>query len=258
MSRVHNAEEFGPADSEAGVPGDIRDPDAMSDEIRAARQGDEAAFRALFRAVQPGLLRYLTVLVGEDAEDVASGTWLQTARDLGSFSGDFDGFRGWVATTGRNRALDLMRRRGRRPLAGLPVGHLLDRPGAEDTGGAAPAVSGTAEALALISRLPRDQAEAVLLRVVMDLDAEGAARVLGKRPGAVRTAAHRGLRKLAELIEQQEANPPGSGGGADGAGGAAGAEGAGGAAGAVRPKPRWKSFTAGVTPTAPSTLKSTR
>ncbi|MCL2730740.1 MAG: RNA polymerase sigma factor, partial [Actinomycetia bacterium] len=32
--------------------------------------------------------------------------------------------------------------------------------------------------------------------------------VLGKRPGAVRTAAHRGLRRLAEQIAQGPAVPP--------------------------------------------------
>ena len=56
----------------------------------------------------------------------------------------------------------------------------------------------------LIATLPPDQAEAVLLRVVVGLDAASAGRVLGKRPGAVRTAAHRGLRRLAELLERRE------------------------------------------------------
>lgn len=59
---------------------------------------------------------------------------------------------------------------------------------------------GTERALELVARLPRDQAEAVLLRVVVGLDGPAAARVLGKRPGAVRTAAHRGLRRLAQQI----------------------------------------------------------
>jgi RNA polymerase sigma-70 factor (ECF subfamily) len=45
--------------------------------------------------------------------------------------------------------------------------------------------------------LPPDQAEAVLLRAVIGLDATTAAHVLGKRPGAIRTAAYRGLRTLA-------------------------------------------------------------
>ena len=49
----------------------------------------------------------------------------------------------------------------------------------------------------MISNLPQDQAEAVLLRVVMGLHAKTAGKVLGKRAGAVRTAAYRGLKKLA-------------------------------------------------------------
>lgn len=231
MSRVHSAEEFGEADSEAGRPGD------MSGEVRAAQRGDEAAFRALFRQVQPGLLRYLTVLVGEEAEDVASETWLQVARDLGTFHGDFDGFRGWVTTIARNRALDLLRRRRRRPTADLPVEYLLDRRAPEDTESAALATVAAADALALIARLPRDQGEAVLLRVVMDLDAESAARVLGKRAGAVRTAAHRGLRKLAKLLEQQEQHKTGPSG---------------------AQQPLEGSFAPGVTPPTSPTLKDAR
>jgi RNA polymerase sigma-70 factor (ECF subfamily) len=42
----------------------------------------------------------------------------------------------------------------------------------------------------------------VLLRAVLGLDATRAAAVLGKRPGAVRTAAHRGLRTLARHLDQ--------------------------------------------------------
>lgn len=43
-----------------------------------------------------------------------------------------------------------------------------------------------------------------MLRVVMGLDTASAARVLGKRVGAVRTAAYRGLRRLAERLGQPE------------------------------------------------------
>ncbi len=71
---------------------------------------------------------------------------------------------------------------------------------------------GTDSALSLIARLPQDQAEAVVLRVVVGLDAKSAAETLGKRPGAVRTAAHRGLKRLAELL----GGDPESAGGLDG------------------------------------------
>src|SRR6266540_4328834 len=58
-------------------------------------------------------------------------------------------------------------------------------------------------ALAVIGTLPRNQAEAVLLRVVVGLDVAGTAKVLGKRPGAARVAALGGLRRLAEHAEVQ-------------------------------------------------------
>jgi RNA polymerase sigma-70 factor (ECF subfamily) len=174
---------------------------ALDDAIHRAQQGDEYAFRLVYRAIQPGLLRYLTVLVGEaDAEDVSSETWAQIARDLQSFRGDADGFRGWTATIGRNRALDHLRHLRRRPSAAVSVDELPERVAPDDTAGSALDSLATAEALQLLAELPRDQAEAVLLRVVIGLDAPGAAKVLGKRPGAVRTAAHRGLKKLAERL----------------------------------------------------------
>jgi RNA polymerase sigma-70 factor (ECF subfamily) len=169
--------------------------------LPAAQRGSEDAFRVLYRSVQPALLRYLRVLVGEDAEDVASEAWLQIARALVSFRGDVDGFRGWATTIARHRALDHLRRQRRRPITAGPVEDLADAPGPQDTAESAMDAVGTDAALALIARLPRDQAEAVLLRVVVGLDARAAARVLGKRPGAVRTAAHRGLRRLAEHLE---------------------------------------------------------
>jgi RNA polymerase sigma-70 factor (ECF subfamily) len=66
--------------------------------------------------------------------------------------------------------------------------------------------SGTAWALGLVASLPPDQAEAVMLRVVAGLDVAGAAQVLGKRPGAVRVATMRGLRKLAAMPQVQDRN----------------------------------------------------
>lgn len=163
--------------------------------------GDGDAFRAVYRAVHPPLLRYLGMLVGRDeAEDVASETWAQACRDLDRFEGDADGFRGWVTTIGRHRALDHLRRQSRRvrvdrDLTGLELRDATDLE-------ACVFESFTTEAaFALIASLPRDQAEAVVLRAVMGLDAKTAGAVLGKRPGAVRMAAQRGLTGLARRLE---------------------------------------------------------
>ena len=53
------------------------------------------------------------------------------------------------------------------------------------------------KAVALLAGLSPDQAEAVALRVIAGLDTPAVASILGKSPGAVRVALHRGLRALA-------------------------------------------------------------
>ena len=79
-------------------------------------------------------------------------------------------------------------------------------PGGDDTAGAAEESLSTTRAIELIAGLPPDQAEAVLLRAVVGLDAKSAAAVLGKRPGAVRVAAHRGLKTLAARLDSTGAS----------------------------------------------------
>ncbi|MER5931607.1 RNA polymerase sigma factor [Streptomyces sp. NPDC002054] len=198
--------------------------------VLAAQHGDESAFRTVYRAVHPRLLGYVRTLVGDaDAEDVTSEAWLQIARDLASFSGDADRFRGWAARIARNRALDHMRMRGRRPAIGGDETELTSRAADCDTAGEAMEALATGRTMALIARLPQDQAEAVVLRVVVGLDAKSAAQTLGKRPGAVRTAAHRGLKKLAELLETEFGAEPGTEVGHNAGGHAGGGGGSGGA-----------------------------
>jgi RNA polymerase sigma-70 factor (ECF subfamily) len=58
----------------------------------------------------------------------------------------------------------------------------------------------TEGAIALVSQLPEQQAEVIMLRVVAGLETEVVADMLGRSPGAVRVAAHRGLKRLATLL----------------------------------------------------------
>ena len=181
----------------------------LTESLRQAKNGDERGFAVLWRALQPPVLRYLRVVVGDAAEDVAAETWLQVARDFAMFRGDPDRFRAWLFAIARNRALDELRRSGRRredatEPSELPV--LLTGP---DAGDEALAWLATESALRLIATLPPDQAEAVALRIVAGLNPKQTATVLGKRPGAVRVAALRGLRRLAEQL--REAAEPGTG-----------------------------------------------
>lgn len=179
----------------------VETTDELTAAVDGARRGDSESFRILYRETQPRLLRYLAYVVNGEAEDIASETWLQATRDLHKFHGDYDNFRGWITTIARHRAMDHLRRNSRQPPAlPVPVEDLAFLADGVDTEDLAMESISTDEALGLIASLPRDQAEAVLLRAVVGLDAKSAAQVAGKRSGAIRTAAYRGLKTLAKRL----------------------------------------------------------
>ena len=170
--------------------------------LAAAQEGSEAAFSRLWRDGNPPLLRYARVVAAEGAEDVAAETWLQVVRGLSGFRGDEQAWRAWLFTTARRRAIDQARRRSRRPAGPLdevPAGLLPAMPDAADL--AIERIS-TSSAIALLAGLPAIQAEVILLRVVAGLDTETVAQLVGRSPGAVRVAAHRGLRRLAGILTE--------------------------------------------------------
>jgi len=175
--------------------------------LEQAVGGDQSAFELLWRATHPTLVRYLRVICGQSAEDVASEAWVKAIHALGSFHGDEQGFRGWLVVIARNHARDLARYAGRRPeILSSDLSH--EQGGLEsDTADVVLERLSTQEALRLLSTLPPSQAEMVALRVVIGLDVAEVARIVGRSPGAVRVAVHRSLRTLAEQLTR---SPDGS------------------------------------------------
>jgi RNA polymerase sigma-70 factor, ECF subfamily len=163
--------------------------------LRAAQAGAEWALAELYREIHPPLLRYLRAQDSHEADDLASQTWLDVARGIGSFDGDNAAFRSWVFTIGRRRLIDLRRARTRRRTVSVPV-QLLDAcrpeplPAAESEG-----------VLPYLSALPPEQAEIVLLRIVGGFDSNQVAAITGKKPGTVRVIQKRALARLAELVD---------------------------------------------------------
>jgi RNA polymerase sigma-70 factor (ECF subfamily) len=168
----------------------------------AAQGGDEQAFAVLWRELQPAVLRYLRVAAPAAAEDLAADTWVSVIRGLGRFRGDEQDFRTWVFTVARRRAIDWHRQAARRPAGSVPIEVLAERPAPDDPAAEVLEAQSTRAALALLAELPADQAEVVALRVVGGLEVAEVARIVGKRPGAVRVLAHRGLRRLAQRLER--------------------------------------------------------
>jgi RNA polymerase sigma-70 factor, ECF subfamily len=173
----------------------LPDPGGGADEA-------DGAFSVLWRDANPALLRYLRVIAPEAAEDVAADTWVQVVRGLAAFHGDEAAWRAWLFTIARRRAIDEGRRRSRRPVISVPEVADVTSPDNPDPADLVLEQLSTRAAVALIATLPRLQAEVILLRVVAGLDTPTVARLVGRSPGAVRVAAHRGLRQLAATLAE--------------------------------------------------------
>ena len=177
--------------------------------LTAAQDGGEWAVAVLYRWLHPAVVGYLRARGGDDAEDLASETWIAVARGLSNFEGDETAFRSWVFTIAHRRLIDNHRVAARRPSTRTlhPVegeGHdgPLEMSAGDDPAGEVIAAAAGDEAVRrIVELLPKDQAEIVLLRVVAGLPVDEVAAITGRRPGTVRVLQHRALRRLAERLK---------------------------------------------------------
>lgn len=178
--------------------------DVDDETLAAAREGEEWALAALYRAYQPALRTFLGRRAPSEADDLAAETWVGVARGLPSFTGDSAAFRSWLFTIARRRVLDERRWRRRHPADPLVADRV--EPAAPWSGepGVAEIVEAHEEALDLLGRLartlPAAQRDAVLLRVIAGLTVAETAAVLGRSPAAVSVLTHRALRRLAATL----------------------------------------------------------
>jgi RNA polymerase sigma-70 factor (ECF subfamily) len=166
--------------------------------LAAAQSGGEWALAAIYRDLNPPLLRYLAVQAPGAGEDLASETWLGAARRLSAFRGDEKAFRAWLFTIAHHRVVQHWRQANRRASVSVdPIG-MAEYPASDDPKGeVVDAAIGVAAARRITEVLSPAQAEVVLLRVLGGLDVDQVATVLNKRPGAVRVLQHKALRNLA-------------------------------------------------------------
>ena len=86
-----------------------------------------------------------------------------------------------------------------RPLS-IDLANLAVLPASNNVESEADEHSATERSLALIAKLPPDQAEAVMLRIVAGLSVPVTAEIMRRTPGSIRVLCHRGLRRLEELV----------------------------------------------------------
>jgi RNA polymerase sigma-70 factor (ECF subfamily) len=173
---------------------DIR-ADEFRDTLRRARGGDEAAVTTLFRLLQPRLVRYLRVLLPADADRLAAETWVEVIERLGAFDGDERGLYALGFAIARRRA-DAAARAHRDTSSSTEPEPFVDDAADVQVDDDGMAGLGLRSALAAISRLPRDQAEVVVLRVLGELSVDQVADLLDQPAESVGALQVQALRTL--------------------------------------------------------------
>lgn len=88
----------------------------LEDLLTLIAGGDRAALLSLYDAASPALMAvaWRVTRVRSDAEEVVQDAFLRAWREAASFDGARGSALAWLVTLARNRALDVVRMRGRR------------------------------------------------------------------------------------------------------------------------------------------------
>jgi RNA polymerase sigma-70 factor (ECF subfamily) len=177
------------------------DPDLDAALVARASAGDRTALDALLRAHQHRVLAICTRMLGEpaDAADAAQDAMIAICRGLARFD-HRSSFSTWVYRVSTNACLDEIRRRKRRPRAGLPA---HEDPRAATAHDDAIAARVTIEAALL--ELPEHARAAIVLRDLCGLDYAEIGEVLDLPPGTVRSRIARARAALARALGNQTA-----------------------------------------------------
>jgi RNA polymerase sigma-70 factor, ECF subfamily len=179
--------------------------DDLKDLTSLAVQGDRTAIESLLAQLRPMVVRYCRARLGRVsgqyhiADDVAQEVCIAVLSALPRYRDIGRPFASFVFGIASHKVADALRSsvRSAVPTQDLPDGP-DEGPGPEET---VVRYIEAEHARRLLSRLPDNQRELLILRVVSGLSAEETGNVLGMSPGAVRVAQHRALARLRAMAE---------------------------------------------------------
>lgn len=156
----------------------------------------------MYREFAPSLLRYLKARGAPDPENTLGEVFVQVVQKLPYFHGKESDFRAWLFTVARNRLIDEVRYRDRRP-TDKALDLTQEIAAADpDTATASSTQLKQAQILEILSHLTSEQRDVLFLRILAGLTIEETAQVLGKTGGSVKRLQSRGLKSLRKKIVQ--------------------------------------------------------
>lgn len=178
----------------------------LEEALVAAAAGQPQALRVLYEELAPRVKGYLTYRGASEPEDLTSEVFLAVFPRLCTVTGGYGGLRTLVFSVAHARLVDDLRRRSRRPQV---VGYEPERDPRTSPSSADEATAGleAEHTIELLSGLPDDQRDVLMLRLLADLTVDQVAQALGKSRGAVKQAQRRGLIKLRAALVAEGVTP---------------------------------------------------
>ncbi|MBI3160367.1 MAG: sigma-70 family RNA polymerase sigma factor [Chloroflexi bacterium] len=171
--------------------------------VRQARSGDANAFGLLYDAYVDRLYRFIYYRVSDVplAEDLTSKVFLKAWENLPGYRDRGLSFGAWLFSIARNTVIDHYRTAKQEPSLET-VGPITDESiDLERSLSESLQSDRLAEAL---RKLTDEQREVLVLKFIIGYSTEEIARLMKKRPGAVRALQMRGLQALERLLGDSE------------------------------------------------------
>ncbi|MBP7935662.1 MAG: sigma-70 family RNA polymerase sigma factor [Phycisphaerae bacterium] len=187
----------------------------IAEVIARAQQRDPGAFDVLIEAYSDRLYGYFYRLTGrrDDADDLLQDLFVRLVRRIGEYQHD-GRFDAWLFRIATNLVRDRVRRARRARTTALDQDEgdeeagLLARlpdPSAEDPGELVPRSEQVDRLQGAIERLSAGEREVIVLRHFSRMSFREIADVMGTPLGTALARAHRGLSRLRELMNDEEA-----------------------------------------------------
>lgn len=181
---------------------------AFASVLTAAQAGAGWARTIIWTEHSGQVTAFLTARGVREPEDLTSEVFIDLFAALPRFEGDAAALRGLLFSIAYRRMVDEFRSRSRRGHT-EELGEDIDPRRAPSAADEAERRLGDAAALRMLDGLPPDQRDVLTLRIVADLPIEQVARILGKRPDAVKQLQRRGLERLRKQIARtRHFSPP--------------------------------------------------
>lgn len=172
--------------------------------MRAAQEGDSAAYGQLLRAVTP-LVRRLAArrwTGSDDAEDVVQDVLLSLHQVRHTYDPGRP-FLPWLMAIARNRLVDIQRRQVRRARGEVAVEVLPETFSGEETKELVDRMADTEALTQALAQLPAGQRKAVELLRIKEMSLKEASDVSGMSVAALKVSMHRAMKTLRRVLARR-------------------------------------------------------